>query len=129
MNNKGKIIKTFAQDLLQLDSTNGIREEMEIGEDKDRMFIDMIEELFNEVSRADQRTVAYVTTAMPISDGIARKLSETLSRLTGRETELSVSVDESILGGVIVRIGSKVIDGSLRGRLEKIRDELLIGSR
>jgi len=44
--------------------------------------------------------------------------------LTGKKVRASYFRDESVLGGVVIRIGSTIYDGSVRGRLEKLREQL-----
>lgn len=71
------------------------------------------------------RQVARVTSAQGLDEGTRQQLGERLGALTGNSITLEETVDASLLGGVTVQIGSKLIDGSLRGRLEKIQDTLM----
>jgi F-type H+-transporting ATPase subunit delta len=48
--------------------------------------------------------------------------------MTGGTVALRTEVDESLLGGLIVRVGSRLIDGSVRGRLERLRNQLAAGA-
>lgn len=52
------------------------------------------------------------------------RLEEALERLTGRQVRSDYAVDEELLGGLVLRLGSTVYDGSLRGRLEALRRRL-----
>jgi F-type H+-transporting ATPase subunit delta len=52
------------------------------------------------------------------------KLAEVLTRVTGRPVDLQCTVDESVLGSVVVRIGDEVFDGSIRSRLATARERL-----
>lgn len=63
---------------------------------------------------------ATVASAAPLSDEQRRSLEERLSRMTGKRVRSEYSVDPKLLGGVSVRIGSEVYDGSVRGRLSAI---------
>jgi F-type H+-transporting ATPase subunit delta len=47
--------------------------------------------------------------------------------MTGQKVELALKIDPDIIGGIIVRIGDQVIDGSVRNKLEKMRSRLLAG--
>lgn len=67
---------------------------------------------------------AQVTTAVETSEEEQARLRAALSALTGRSVRLEQSVAPEILGGVIVRIGDTVMDGSLRGQLEALRRKL-----
>lgn len=60
-----------------------------------------------------------VTTARPISDQTRAELIEALSIRTGRKVKLTFHIDESIVAGVIARIGSNVLDGSVQHQLER----------
>jgi F-type H+-transporting ATPase subunit delta len=68
---------------------------------------------------------AEVTSAAPLSPEKTKALEESLSKVTGKKVELSVSVDPELLGGVVARIGSTVYDGSVKTQLLKMRQELV----
>jgi len=53
------------------------------------------------------------------------KLAQSLAQRTGEHVDLTVEVDPSILGGVVVRMHDTIIDGSVRGTLERLREQLL----
>jgi F-type H+-transporting ATPase subunit delta len=67
---------------------------------------------------------AAVTSAMPMSAEAEQQLTARLERLTGKRVELQSTVDPSIIGGVIARIGGTVYDGSIRTQLDKLRQRL-----
>jgi F-type H+-transporting ATPase subunit delta len=71
-----------------------------------------------------QRLVAEVRTAVELDDERRARLAEALTRVTGRPVDLQCTVDESVLGSVVVRIGDEVFDGSIRSRLEAARERL-----
>lgn len=64
---------------------------------------------------------AEVTTAQPLSDEQATQLKETLSASVGKAVMLDAKVDPAILGGLIVKVGSRMVDSSLRTKLTSIR--------
>jgi F-type H+-transporting ATPase subunit delta len=68
---------------------------------------------------------AEVTTAIPLSESYYARLQAQLERLTGKRIVLDRAVDPSLVGGVVTRIGDRVIDGSLRTRLDSLRDAIL----
>jgi F-type H+-transporting ATPase subunit delta len=70
------------------------------------------------------RVVAEVRTAVPLDDRRRARLVETLARVVGRPVVLQVTVDEAILGSVVVRVGDELFDGSIRSRLEQAREAL-----
>lgn len=68
---------------------------------------------------------AEVTTAMPLAEGEKTALAAKLSAATGKNVILKTHVDERIVGGVVVKIGSKLIDGSVVRQLEALKAALL----
>ncbi|MDK1474832.1 F0F1 ATP synthase subunit delta [Streptomyces sp. 549] len=66
------------------------------------------------------RSVAVVTSAVPLSDGQRERLGAALTRLYGRQVHLNLDVDPSVLGGIMVRIGDEVINGTVGDRLEEV---------
>ncbi|WP_335974745.1 MULTISPECIES: F0F1 ATP synthase subunit delta [Streptomycetaceae] len=65
------------------------------------------------------RTVAEVVSAVPLSDRQKQRLADALSRIYGRPVHLNLDVDPSVLGGVRVRVGDEVINGSIADRLDE----------
>lgn len=68
---------------------------------------------------------AEATTAVPLDEAQQKQLTAKLSEVTGKRIELKCSVDPTVIGGVLVRIGDTVIDGSVKGQLEALREQLL----
>ena len=77
-----------------------------------------IERLSEVASRRRGQSVARVTTAVPLTAEQEQRLTEVLGRIYGRTVGLQVTVDPSVLGGLIVQVGDEVIDGSIAHRLE-----------
>ena len=67
---------------------------------------------------------AQVISARPVSDGIKASLAEKLGQLTGKRIRLSYDTDETLLGGIVARIGSTIYDGSVRNQLRRLGEEL-----
>lgn len=65
--------------------------------------------------------VADVTVAQPLSDAHAATLKQALDAMTGKDVKLAVEVDPSLLGGLKVKLGSKLVDASLKTKLNSIR--------
>jgi len=75
----------------------------------------------------DERTgivSAEVVSARPVADATKSLLEEKLTQLTGKQPRLSFNTDESLLGGIVTRIGSTIYDGSIRNQLDRLREEL-----
>jgi F-type H+-transporting ATPase subunit delta len=68
--------------------------------------------------------IAEVRTATELDEETIGRLAEALGRATGRQVEIKTVIDPSVVGGVVTRIGDTVIDGSVRHRLEELRDTL-----
>lgn len=84
-----------------------------------------IQALFEELLAEQEKTVdVNVASAFPLSDAETDKLIASLKKKLGREVRLESSVDESLLGGVIIHAGDLVIDDSVRGKLAKLTNEL-----
>ncbi|HET9346629.1 MAG TPA: ATP synthase F1 subunit delta [Candidatus Limnocylindrales bacterium] len=73
-------------------------------------------------------THATATSAAPLGPEEVRAIAGRLEDLTGGQVALETDVDPSLLGGVVVRIGDRLIDGSVRGRLERLRGRLAAGT-
>ena len=70
------------------------------------------------------RAIAEVRTAFELDEETVQRLAAALSRATGKQVEVKTVIDPSLLGGVVARVGDTVIDGSLRHRLEGLRQAL-----
>ena len=67
---------------------------------------------------------AHVTTARPLPEDLRNSLHETLTAATGRKVRLSFETDESIIGGLVARIGSTIFDGSVQSQLDRLANEM-----
>jgi F-type H+-transporting ATPase subunit delta len=76
---------------------------------------------------ADQRkgvVRAEVTTAVPLGDAYYVRLQAQLEKITGKRVVIDRRTDASLIAGVVTRIGDRIIDGSLRTRLQSVRDAM-----
>lgn len=80
------------------------------------------------VNRKAGITPALVISAAELSAQDLRALEQRLEERTGGRVELEVRVDPSLLGGISVRVGDRLIDGSVRGRLERLRSQVAAGT-
>jgi len=76
------------------------------------------EELWKEENRRIEVTV---TSAIELDPAVVEKVGEEIERQTGQKVDLSSRVDGEILGGIVLQVGNKVLDASIRTRLEKLR--------
>ena len=93
----------------------------------DRGRLDCLREVSIEARRLlnelRNRTAVEVTTAKPLTDDERNSLVHELQLKLSCEIHLQQKVDEDILGGIVVRVGDKVIDGSVRNRLREMRSQ------
>ncbi|MEO8228221.1 MAG: ATP synthase F1 subunit delta [Chloroflexota bacterium] len=71
---------------------------------------------------------ATATTALPLDKAEISALTAQLEQMTGGTVRLIVETDPGLLGGLVVRVGDRLIDGSVRGRLERLRNQLVSGA-
>lgn len=78
---------------------------------------------------AEKRQMARATVITPtaVEGGYEGRLRASLRKLIGREVELEFVTDRSLLGGVLVKVGSLIYDGSVKGQLRLLKDELVKG--
>ncbi|MGM0595073.1 MAG: F0F1 ATP synthase subunit delta [Pseudomonadota bacterium] len=94
--------------------------------DNDRLkVLPEVAELYEaERATVEGTVVAEVTSATALSDAQQKSVAEALKKRLGREVTLECNIDESLLGGAIIRAGDMVIDGSVVGKLEKLASAL-----
>jgi F-type H+-transporting ATPase subunit delta len=87
--------------------------------------IDRMVEHFGELLRRHRGiSLAEIRTALPLDDEQRAAVRERLHELTGTKIEIDEVVDESLIGGIAVRIGDRLYDASVRSRLERLRARL-----
>ena len=84
----------------------------------------IIEALTEVAAERKRQAVAEVRTAVPLDAKRRDALAAALAKATGREVDLKVLVDPSVIGGVVARVGDQVFDGSIRRRLDMAREQL-----
>ena len=87
-----------------------------------RSFTDCVAEYRLLYQTAVAMSTAQVVSAVPLTDEEKQRIAETLSARFGRTVTLECTVDESLLGGMVVRVDGKVLDGSLRSRLHAVKE-------
>ncbi len=97
-----------------------------------RRRLDSVPDISREFRRLHNRRAgigeAMATSATPLDEGEIGALRTRLEQITNGQIELELRVDPTLLGGVQVRLGDLLIDGSVRGRLERLRGRLASGS-
>ncbi len=86
---------------------------------------DIAKQFETELNTRLGRVEAEVTSARQLSEGERHAITAQVAKATGRQVSARYSVDAALLGGAVVRVGSTVYDGSVRGQLHKIKQELV----
>ena len=68
--------------------------------------------------------IAEITTAIPLDDADKLKIAQRITEIVGKPVQLRPKVDPAIIGGIIIRVGDKLIDGSFRSKLAALRKDL-----
>ena len=87
-----------------------------------------IRELYEQLrAQAEGRLEVTVVTAYELDQQQRDSIAEALGARSGKTVNVNASIDESLIGGAIIRMGDAVVDASLRGRLDQLRNELARG--
>jgi F-type H+-transporting ATPase subunit delta len=119
--------KRLVEDLLGGRTTGTTRRLIAEALVRGREIVGMLDWLVERAAEARGWRVARVRTARAVDPDEQRRLTEVLQRMSGTPVELQLTVDSSLLGGVVVRIGDLLLDGSARHRLEQLEEHLLGG--
>jgi F-type H+-transporting ATPase subunit delta len=95
--------------------------------------LDLLPNIAREYRRLLQRqrgvVTATVASAAPLTDDELAAVRARVEQMSDSVVELETVIDESLIGGLTVRIGDRLLDASVRGRLERLRDQLVAGIR
>ena len=81
----------------------------------------MIEAFLTELARRRGEIRAQVTAAQPLNDKQQAALVESIRRAVGGKVSLDVKVDPALIGGMIVKVGSRMVDSSLKSKLQRLQ--------
>jgi F-type H+-transporting ATPase subunit delta len=84
----------------------------------------IVEQLKKELDTRMGFAEAQVTSARELGDDEKRKLEAQIEKVTGKKVHAQFGLDASLLGGAVVRVGSTIYDGSVKGQLEKIKEAI-----
>lgn len=93
-----------------------------VGSGRARDLAKIIDRMVQRTAEERAEVVGEVRSAFPIDDELQARLAEALGRKTGKKISLKLTIDPSVIGGVVATIGDTVIDGSVRRRLEQLRE-------
>lgn len=95
-----------------------------VAQGRGRQLPQILEELSLIAAEARMHVLAEVRTAVPLDDGQRAQLADALSKATGKTVELKVLVDESVIGGIYAKVGDTIIDGTVKRRLEQLKEQV-----
>jgi F-type H+-transporting ATPase subunit delta len=119
--------KAVVNDVVEaISATDTVRQTLQLLVDRRRMkTLPYVARMLRELADARKGVVrAEVTTAVALSEVYYARLQAQLERMTSKRVVIDRRVDPALLGGVITRIGDRIIDGSLRTRLQSLRDAM-----
>jgi F-type H+-transporting ATPase subunit delta len=92
----------------------------------DRLYVldEILAEYRKEVNRRLGISEVQVTTARPLDTNERQGIEQKVAAMTGTQVQATYHEDKSLLGGVVVRVGSTVYDGSVKGRLDRLKEQL-----
>jgi F-type H+-transporting ATPase subunit delta len=80
---------------------------------------------FDELWREEHKMLTVeVTSAIELDDGLVSSIGDRIEERTGRKIDLTSKVDPDIIGGIVLRVGNKILDASVQGRLQRLRRQL-----
>lgn len=95
-----------------------------VGAGRARNLPEIIDRMVTRAAEERREAVAEIRTAYPLDDDHRRRLATALGVATGKQVSMKEVIDPSVLGGVVATIGDTVIDGSIRHRLDRLREAL-----
>lgn len=95
-----------------------------VGGGRGRVLQDVITEFLDLAAARKSSAVAEVRAAADLSDDQKSKLAVALQKATGKTVEVRVQVDPAVIGGIVVRVGDQVVDGTVRTQLNRFREGL-----
>jgi F-type H+-transporting ATPase subunit delta len=99
---------------------------LELLTEKNRMpVIFAIRRAFDELWAEERKRLdVTVTSAVELDPKVVKKVGDEIQKQTGREIDLNSVVDENVIGGLVLRVGNRVLDASVRAKLERLRKEI-----
>jgi F-type H+-transporting ATPase subunit delta len=87
--------------------------------------VEEVAEEFERLAAIEERQLSVrLTTAFELTDEEVRSIVEQIERASGRSVEATRSVDPDLIGGIVLQVDSRLVDASVRGRLDRLRREL-----
>ena len=96
-----------------------------VGMGQTEIIPDIADEFARQLEIEENKVIAEVTTAAPMNAKFSKSLAARLSEISGRQVAIRADVDPDLVGGVVVRLGGKLLDGSVRNQLARLRGKML----
>ncbi|MFZ5963435.1 F0F1 ATP synthase subunit delta [Thalassococcus sp. BH17M4-6] len=118
---QGQAIKSIAKKMSLIPA---LQNALALMASKRRLFVvpQMVRQLQEMIAEENGEVTADVVSAKELTAAQSKKLSETLKAQVGRDVKINASVDESLIGGLVVKVGSKMIDTSIRSKLNSLQN-------
>ena len=95
---------------------------MSVASGRSSRFSSMVDAFIDRSAASRNKTVATVRSAIELDDTQKDRLVAALNRATNKDVEIKVVIDPSVIGGLVTEIGDDIIDGSVRRRLNQLRE-------
>jgi len=95
-----------------------------VAQDRARQLPEILEELARLAAESRDLALAEVRSAVALDDDQKAELTRALERATGKRIELKVLIDPEVLGGIVAKVGDTVIDGTVRHRIEQLKEQV-----
>jgi F-type H+-transporting ATPase subunit delta len=95
-----------------------------VGAGRGHDFPAIVQRFVELAAQSRERAVAEVRSAIPLDDAQTKRLADALGRATGKHVEVKVVVDPTVMGGLVATIGDTVIDGTVKHRLDQLKETL-----
>jgi F-type H+-transporting ATPase subunit delta len=112
---------------MRLGTTRQVRNFVAVLTDHRRLplFGEILKQLEQELDERQGFAEAQVSSARQLSDPEKQVLEAEITKMTGKKVRARYAQDASLLGGAVVQVGSTIYDGSVKGQLERIREQLI----
>ena len=111
-------------DSMEVDSVMGNFLNLLVEKKRAEILPEIAEEYKTMVDEEKNISHGSVISAIELSDELRENVQTTLEKLTGKKVELTISVDPSIIGGIIAKVGDLVLDGSIKTQLAGLKDSI-----
>ena len=98
--------------------------EFVVSQGRARELANIVNSLAELAAEEQEKELAEVRSAVPLDDDQRQRLADALGKATGKKVDVKVLVDGSIVGGIYAKVGDQVIDGTVRRKLQELKEQL-----